>query len=245
MTHARTAPPAAGGTPIGRGPGGLADTLATLLPDAAEGSRAGLAARARIAPFARGHRIVPVDGEPRLVLLLDGYAGTWRSDPDGRSQLVALNGPGELAALGSLSPRREPTEIAGLTPGQAGTWDPDEVRAIGRADAGLAVDLLDLALRAGDRLMTRLEHIGFDSVSRRLARLLWQRRELLFDPRRPLLSRPQLAELAGATREMVDRVIRDLESRGIVERVGTTGLVLLDPHGLHLLAGDDDERECS
>lgn len=219
--------------------------LRTLLPDAGERSLAGLVASARTADFVRRDRILAVDDAPRLVLVLAGHLGTWRSDAEGRSQLVALNGPEEFAALSALSTRAESIDLVALDAGTAATWDPADVRAVARADAGLATDLLDLALRAADRLATRLEHVTFDSVSRRLARLLWQRRELLFDPRRPLLSRPQLAELAGATREMTDRVIRDLETREIVERTGTTGLVLRDPHGLHLLAGDDDERECS
>lgn len=224
---------------------GLRDILADLLPSATDASVGRLAAAGRDCDFVRRDRVLSVDDAPHLVLVLDGHLGTWRSDAEGRSQLVALNGPGEFAALSALSPRATSMDVVALDRGRAGLWDPAEVRALARGDAGLAADLLDLALRAGDRLATRLEHVTFDSVSRRLARLLWQRRELLFDPRRPLLSRPQLAELAGATREMTDRVIRDLEAQGIVARTGTTGLVLLEPHALHLLAGDDDERECS
>lgn len=200
---------------------------------------------ARVAAFVRRDRILTVDQTPRLVLVLAGHLGTWRSDAEGRSQLVALNGPGEFAALSALSDAGRPVDLVALDAGTAASWEPATVTNAARTDAGLATDLLDLALRAADRLTTRLEHVTFDTVSRRLARLLWQRRELLFDPRRPLLTRPQLAELAGATREMTDRVIRDLEAQGIVERTGTTGLVLREPHALHLLAGDDDERECS
>ena len=77
----------------------------------------------------------------------------------------------------------------------------------------------------------------FDSVSRRLARILWVQRDLLFDRDRPLLSRPELADLAGATREMTGRVIRDFERRGLVARRGRSGLVLLDPTGLRAEAG--------
>lgn len=61
--------------------------------------------------------------------------------------------------------------------------------------------------------------------------------DLLFDPHRPLLSRPELADLAGATREMTGRVIRDFERRGLVGRTGRGGLVLLDPESLRAEAG--------
>ena len=80
----------------------------------------------------------------------------------------------------------------------------------------------------------------FDTVSKRLAMILWMRRDLLFHARRPLLSRPQLADLAGTSREMTGRVIRDLEQRGLIARVGGTGLVLIDPAGLRAMAGIDE-----
>lgn len=109
--------------------------------------------------------------------------------------------------------------------------------ALARVDAGLAVGLLDHALRSAARLLNRLEHVTFDSASRRLAMILWMRRDLLFDVRRPLLSRPQLA---GTSREMAGRVIRDFEQRGLIARVGATGLVLHDPVGLRAAAGIDE-----
>ena len=75
--------------------------------------------------------------------------------------------------------------------------------------------------------------------------ILWMRRAILFHDRRPLLSRPQLADLAGTSREMAGRVIRDFEQRGLIARVGGTGLVLLDPVGLRAAAASTTAHAAS
>jgi CRP-like cAMP-binding protein len=224
----------------------IAVVLASLLPHAKSESIDWLVAVARICAVHRHGRLDPDASTPRLTLALAGYVGAWRSDADGRQQMVGLTGPGEFAGLVALSPHAPPLELVGLTDGAAASWSIDSVMNRARADADLAVDLLEQTFHSSARLLTRLEHLTFDSVARRLARILWQRRELLFDLRRPLLSRPELADLAGATREMTNRVIRDLEREGIVERIGGTGLILLDADALRSRADlDDDDWECS
>lgn len=220
--------------------------LRTLLPSSQEAGLQALAEHGRATAFERHDRILRDDGEAAIALVHLGYAGTWRSDPDGRAQLVALNGPGELAGLLALGPHRRPASLVALTPGQATIWPAQTVLDLAERDPGLAADLLQQSLHAAERLLTRLEHVGFDPVARRLARLLWQRRDVLFDARRPLLTRTELADLAGATREMTDRVIRDLEREGIVRRVGRAGLVLVDEDALREHAAPEaDDRECS
>lgn len=107
----------------------------------------------------------------------------------------------------------------------AALWPGDLVMALARADAGLAVGLLDHALRSAARLLARLERVTLDSVSTRLAAILWMRRGLLFDARRPLLSRPHLADLAGTSREMAGRVVRDFERRALPIDPGAAALL--------------------
>jgi CRP-like cAMP-binding protein len=119
-------------------------------------------------------------------------------------------------------------------------WPGDLILGLARKDPGLGIDLLRLALAGADMLLQRIDRITFDSVARRLARILWVQRDLLFGER-PLLSRPELADLAGATREMTGRVIRDFERRGLVARRGSGGLLLLDAAGLRAEAGIDDD----
>jgi CRP-like cAMP-binding protein len=214
--------------------------LPTVLPEAAERSLMALARQAQIRPFRRHEQVLSQGRDPLLTMVLDGHLGAVRSDAGGRQQMITIAGSGELVGVISLRRDAPSVDLVGLSRGTAALWPGDLVMALARVDAGLAVGLLDHALRSAARLLNRLEHVTFDSVSRRLAAILWMRREILFDARRPLLSRPQLADLAGTSREMAGRVIRDFERRGLIARVGTTGLVLRDPIGLRTAAGVDE-----
>lgn len=218
----------------------VGDALRRVLPGMSERSLDSLVRACVVGSVKRRDRILTEETPPRLVLVLDGYAGTWRSDPDGKVRLVGVTGPGELAGLRSLSPARGPVELVAFTPGRVGTWDPETVMGFARTDAALATDLLELSLMAADTLMARLDHTSTGTAAERVVAILWHRRELAFDPGRPMLTRSQLAELAGATRDLTDRVVRELEEDGVIERTGRTGLVLHDPVTLRRLAEQAD-----
>lgn len=207
-----------------------------LFPSAADRTMDALVRAGSVGSVRRKDRILGEELAPRLVLILDGYAATWRSDTEGRSRIVGLAGPGELAGLRALSPLRAPIELVAMTDARCATWHPDNVLAIARTDAGLATALLELALLAGDALLARTDSLSIGSAFERVVELVSLRREIVFDPVRPILVRSQIAELTGASKEMVDRILGDLETDGIVERVGRTGLVLRDETALDRLA---------
>lgn len=220
----------------------IAPLLDRVLPEASAESRAALARHAQLRAFSRHEQIVSQGYEPVVALVVSGHLGGWRSDPDGRQQMIRIVEPGGLINLVAL--RRGPAwvDLVGLDHGLVAVWPGDLVLSLARRDAGLGVDLLRHAIAGTERLVQRVDRMTFDSVTKRLARILWAQRELLFRER-PLLSRPQLADLAGATREMTGRVIRDLERRDIVRRTGRTGLVLVDPDALRAEAGLEDAEE--
>lgn len=222
----------------GRAP--LEALLSDALPRASARSLAALVRMAHVQPFERHGHVLSQHQDPRLTLVVDGHLGAWRSDAGGRQQMITIAGPGEFVSVLSLRPGAPAVDLVGLDRGAAALWPGDQVLSLAQEDAGLAVGLLDHALRSATRLLTRLDHVTFDTVSKRLAMILWMRRDLLFHARRPLLSRPQLADLAGTSREMTGRVIRDFEQRGLIARVGGTGLVLIDPAGLRAAAGIDE-----
>jgi CRP-like cAMP-binding protein len=214
----------------------LVDLLERILPESGLESRETLTRHAQLRPFRRHEHIVSQGFEPLVVLCIDGHLGGWRSDPEGRQQMMRIVGPADLLNLAALRRGPSPIDLVGLDAGLVAVWPGTLLLGLARRDAGLGVDLLGHAIAGSQRLAQRVDRIAFDSVTRRLARILWVHRELLFG-RRPLLSRPELADLAGATREMTGRVIRDLEHRGIVARVGRTGLELRDPNALRDEAG--------
>jgi len=89
--------------------------------------------------------------------------------------------------------------------------------------------------------MQSLDGLLYLDTVRRIARVLHDKGDLFFaDP--PILTRGHLPILVGSSREMVGRVLRLLESRGIVARVGRDRLRLLDPAALKLAADVGVER---
>ena len=243
--HDTAAAPAAPAAPAG--PEALGALLPTVLPEAGERSIIALVRGARMQPFRRHDHVQSQTHDPLLTLVVAGHLGVLRSDADGHQHMITIAGRGEFVSVLSLAREAPPVDLVALDDGIAALWQGELVMSLARVDVGLAVALLHHALRSANRLLNRLEHVSFDSVSRRLAVILWMRREVLFDTRRPLLSRPQLASLAGTSREMTGRVIRDFEQRGVIARVRGTGLVLLDPDGLRAAAGlgQDDTGETS
>ena len=226
--------------PHATAPAGVVTAIERLLRDTGRPTRAALADGARLRAFSR-HDVVAAQGDDSLVILvLEGHLGGWRSDPDGRRHMVRIAGPGTLVNVVAMERIPSVVDLVGLDDGLVALWPGDLVLGLARRDPGLGLDLLRLTLVGADMLLQRIDRITFDSVTRRLARILWVQRDLLFGER-PLLSRPELADLAGATREMTGRVIRDFERRGLVARPGSGGLVLLDAAGLRVEAGIEDD----
>jgi CRP-like cAMP-binding protein len=89
----------------------------------------------------------------------------------------------------------------------------------------------------------RVDGFFYQDTRRRVLRVLINYGELFFG-RPAVLSRSHLPSLVGTTREMTGRVIRALESEGLVARVGPRGLALLSAEGLQrALARPEADRD--
>jgi CRP-like cAMP-binding protein len=229
----------------------LRNAIPELLPDvlckAAEASRSALMLHALVRPSSR-HRDIVVQGlEPWVVLVVRGHVGVWRSDSSGKRRMIRIAHRGDLVSLQVLRNTPAAAEnLVGLDAGLVALWPGDLVSSLAAIDAGLTMDLLERTLTGTARILERLDRGDFDIVAGRLARILWQEQGLLFDTTRPLLSRRELADLSGGTREMVTRVLRDMEGHAIVARVGRSSLTLLNPGALKAMAqidGGPDPRD--
>jgi CRP-like cAMP-binding protein len=83
-------------------------------------------------------------------------------------------------------------------------------------------------LRGADR---QIESLALLDVYGRVARSLLEMAEVINDVRiiRNKVSRQDLAKVVGASREMVSRVMKDLEERGMIE-TQENGSVILKQH---------------
>ena len=173
--------------------------------------------------------------------MLDGHAALRRTTPDGRQLIVRIVDRGGLASVLPLAARPAAADAVALTQTPVAMWRGEEIRSLAEADAGLAMELLDLVLLAFEEMAGRLEGLLYQDAPRRVARILHRHADLFFREV-PVLTRRHLPMLVGTSREMTGRVLRVLESRGLVAREGRHGLRLLDPAGLAIAAESREER---
>ena len=194
--------------------------------------------------FAPGETIVGQGDTSSVALVLDGHVAIRRTTVDGRELIVRIVTRGGLTGFLTLAARPAGGDAVALTSGPAAVWRSAEVRALANTDPGLAIDILDNVLGTFGELVSRLDSLLYQDALRRVARVLDQHAALFFGDR-PVLTRAQLPTIVGTSREMTGRVLRILESRNVVARVGRDRLRLLDPEGLAATAGSGPSRSTS
>jgi len=138
-------------------------------------------------------------------VMLDGHVMYRRVVETGHVRAALIAGPGYLGGLRSIS---EPDgdalyELVALTDGTWATWDPRVVRELALQDARLAVGLLDLWADFAMVLNVRLDQQSFASARQRMAAILLQYGEPIFDTRHPVAQRADLAAMIGTSRVMM------------------------------------------
>ena len=210
---------------------GLPEVIDHAFPASRVDTRRALAGSALVRRFAPRQVILRQGDESSVALVLDGYAAARRMTADGRQLIVRIVTRGGLVPLLPLAARPASADIIALTPSPVAVWRADEMRSLATADPGLAVDLLDKVLLSFEDVVKRLDGLLHQDAVRRVARVLAVHAELFFgEP--PVLPRSNLPILVGTSREMTGRVLRVLESRQILVRVGRDRLRLLDAAGL-------------
>jgi len=222
----------------------LPEALAAAFPHSLPGTRAALARAAGVRTFEPGETIVAQGDSSLLALVLEGHVAIRRTTVDGRELIVRIVTRGGLTGFLTLAARPAGGDAVALTSGPAAVWRAAEVRALANADPGLAVDILDNVLGTFGELVSRLDSLLYQDALRRVARVLDLHAGLFFGDR-PVLTRAQLPTIVGTSREMTGRVLRILESRNVVARVGRDRLLLLDPEGLAATAGSGVSRSTS
>jgi CRP-like cAMP-binding protein len=176
------------------------------------------------------------EGDPgdRLYVIVDGKVKLGRASGDGRENLLAILGPGEM--FGELSlfdpgPRNATatavadTTLIGLGSDDLGTW------LDGRPD--VARQLLRALARRLRRTNEALADLVFSDVPGRVAKALLDLSERFGRPTEDGLrvahdlTQEELAQLVGASRETVNKALADFASRGWL-RLEARAVVLMD-----------------
>jgi CRP-like cAMP-binding protein len=214
--------------------GPVGSHVARLLPNSVASTVRRLEEAARQQTFrrrdvlhARGIRLPPF-------VVLEGHVMYRRVVETGQVRAALIAGPGYLGGLRSISdPGADALyELVALTDGTWATWDPRLVRELALQDAGLAVGLLDLSAEFAMVLNVRLDAQSFGSARQRMAAILLRYGKAIFDTRRPVAQRADLAAMIGTSRVRMYRTLRDLEADGLVEREHGGGIRIVDEVGL-------------
>jgi CRP-like cAMP-binding protein len=187
----------------------------------------------------------------RVFVVLRGRVKVVSTAVDGTEVMLGLRGAGEL--LGEVAAVEESEVIASaiaLEPVSARQVSTHEFRRFldRRPAAAVAlVRVLTGRLREADR--QRLQYAASTVLERLAAALLsladrYGHTDADKSVRIGLrLTRSELATLVAASSESVDRALRTLRERGVVDRDGRRHLVVLDVPGLRAAAGNDMARD--
>jgi CRP-like cAMP-binding protein len=218
----------------------LPDVIDEAFPHSRADTRRALQAAAGVRVVGAGHAILHQGDETSLALVLNGHVALRRTTVDGRQLIMRIVGRAQVVSILPLAARPASADAVALTASPAAVWRSKAVRTLAITDPGFAIDILDQVLATFEEVVGRLDALLYQNALRRVARVLLQHRDLFF-VERPVLTRAHLPILVGTSREMTGRVLRVLEARGLVARVGRSRLRLLDPAGLVAVAEGDDE----
>jgi CRP/FNR family cyclic AMP-dependent transcriptional regulator len=209
----------------------VADVLDGTFPGSQPETRRALVAAADVRTF-QARQTVVAQGEESLVgVILDGYLGFRRTTVDGREVMPRIVSRGDLGPFLSLLHRPSTAELVAMSPSRVALWPGEDVQGLAVDDAGLALDLLRHVLLGFEEIVERLDGLLYQDALRRVARVLIQHADLVFGDE-AVVTRAYLPALIGTSREMTGRVLRELESDGLVQRMGRHRLRLLDAPGL-------------
>ncbi|MER6547377.1 Crp/Fnr family transcriptional regulator [Streptomyces sp. NPDC001250] len=229
-------------TPYARDDGGLDDRVPFLARLEAEDRAALLALGRELAFTARTVLIHQHDPSSHVIFLLTGWTKVTAAAANGYEALLALRGPGDIVGeSAALTGRPRSATVTALEPVRSLAVEHERFRDfLGRSPAA-SLALLGLTsdrTRAADR--RRLEFASMN-VRERLAVLLLDltrthgRRTAEGIEVSVPLSKQELAGSVGASREAVQRLLKELRERDVV-RTGRRALVIVRPDVLRTIA---------
>ncbi len=217
------------------------DVLGKLPLFAALDDDAGVALRVamRHEHFSRGDVIFEEGDEgDKLFAVIDGKVKLARTAPDGRENLQAVLGPGEMfGELSLFDPKPRTAGAVAITDTVLASLAHEALRPwiTGRPD--VAVQLLQALAQRLRRTNDVLADLVFSDVPSRVAKALLGLAERFGQPTKEGvhvahdLTQEELAQLVGASRETVNKALADFSARGWV-RIESRAVVIRDIEGL-------------
>lgn len=158
------------------------------------------------------------DSTDSLYIVLSGRVKVYTSSAKGREAVLAELGPGDFFGVLVLDGGRRSASVMTLEPTRCCVVPGAEVRRLLAELPDLSVHLICYLSGMVRRLTDQVRSLALQDVYGRLARLLMEASDPVGDTRRLRHSMTQMdiAERIGASREMVNRVMKELTEGGYV-----------------------------
>jgi CRP/FNR family transcriptional regulator, cyclic AMP receptor protein len=182
----------------------------------------------------RGH-VIFAEGNPgdRLFVILDGKVKISRAAPDGRENLLAVLGRGEMfGELSLFDPGPRTASATTVTGTTLASLDHDDLRPLMVDRPAVAVQLLQALAQRLRRTNEAMADLVFTDVPGRVAKALLDLATKFGVAEdgatrvRHDLTQEELAQLVGASRETVNKALSDFAHRGWLRIDGRSVLIL-------------------
>jgi CRP/FNR family cyclic AMP-dependent transcriptional regulator len=174
------------------------------------------------------------DAGGELHVILSGKVKISRAATDGRENLLAVLGPGDLfGELSLFNPGPRTATAAAVTDAQLATFAHDDLRPLIVEQPDIAAELLRVLAERLRQTNDAMADLVFTDVPGRVAKALLSLAERFGETDddgvrvHHDLTQEELAQLVGASRETVNKALSDFASRGWL-RVDARSVVLMD-----------------
>jgi CRP-like cAMP-binding protein len=182
-------------------------------------------------------------GDPadHVYFLIEGQVKIYRKQPSGRRVTMAILQPGEVFGGLNTHPAFE-QEAEALEPSTIYALPAEDFRALLERKPGLALQVMRRLGRRTQLLERKIASLVFKDVPTRLAETLLELAENLGQPCTHgfaldlVLTQQELADLIGATRQIVNATLKQWQEQGIVG-LHRHRICLADRDALHNVAG--------
>lgn len=159
------------------------------------------------------------DATDSLYIVLNGRLKVYASSEDGREVVLAEHGPGEYLGELSLDREKRSVSVKALEPTTCCVVQGAELRQFLAEHPDFALHITLKLIRMVRRLTEQVKSLALQDVYGRMARLLTDMADPVGDERivRHKLTQQDIADRVGSSREMVNRVMKELTAGGYVE----------------------------
>lgn len=157
-----------------------------------------------------------------VYLVLSGTLNVFISDEEGREAILCMLGPGELfGEMGVLDEEARSATVVSVTPAVLVAISKGDFKRCLRQNFDVSEYVMRKLIRRLREADRRIESLALLDVAGRVLRLLKDMSDqevgTQYTARR--FSKQDIAKMVGASREMVSRVMKDLELRGLISEI--------------------------